>query len=71
MASIDQLNKIAIYCDQYNCKFHDEEISLKNYSQVERKSCTNCSHFTKNHTCQLDLIDKILSSLAMEQDLKS
>lgn len=71
MVSKDQLNKIAIYCDEYNCKFHDEEISLKNYAQVKRESCTNCSHFTKDHTCDLDLIDKVLSSLAMEQDLKS
>ena len=71
MASKDQLNKIAIYCDEYNCRIHDDEISLKNFAEVEKESCTNCSHFTKDHTCELDLIDKVLSSLAMEQDLKS
>ena len=71
MESKDQLNKIAIYCDKYKCKIHDEEISLKNIAEVERESCTNCVHFTRDHTCELDLIDKVLSSLAMEQDLKS
>ncbi|MBC8590038.1 hypothetical protein [Wansuia hejianensis] len=71
MASKDQLRKIAIYCDKYKCKIHDEEVSLKNISDVEYESCTNCVHFTKEHTCDLDLIDKILSSLAMELDLKS
>ncbi len=38
---------------------------------VEYKSCTNCIHFTNKHSCELDLIDKVLSSMAMEQDLKS
>lgn len=71
MASKDQLNKIAIYCDRYNCKIHDDEISLKNIAEVERESCTNCTHFTHEHTCELDLIDKVLSSLSMEEDLKS
>lgn len=71
MASKDQLNKIAIYCNKYDCKIHDEEISLKNYTEIEKASCTNCRHFTRDHTCELDLIDKVLSSLSMEQDLKS
>lgn len=71
MASKDQLHKIAIYCNKYNCKLHDEEISLKNFIEVEKESCTNCYHFTKDHTCDLDLIDKVLSSLSMENDLKS
>lgn len=71
MESKDQLNKIAIYCNSYRCKIHDEEVSIKNLAEVERESCTNCVHFTRKHTCELDLIDKVLSSLAMEQDLKS
>ncbi len=71
MASKEQLKKIALYCDEYNCKLHDEEVSLKNISDVQYESCTNCSHYTEEHTCDLDLIDKILSSLAMELDLKS
>lgn len=71
MESKDQLNKIAVFCDEYQCRIHDEEISLKNIAEVEKESCTNCKHFTRDHTCQLDLIDKVLSSMAMEQDLKS
>ncbi|HLS53713.1 MAG TPA: hypothetical protein VK031_07050 [Tissierellaceae bacterium] len=71
MASKDQLRKIAIYCDEYRNRIHDEEVSLKNMAQAEHVSCTNCVHFTREHTCELDLIDKVLSSLAMEQDLKS
>lgn len=71
MASKDQYNKIAIYCSRYDCKIHDEEISLKNFTEIEKESCTNCSHFTRDHTCELDLIDKVLSSLSMELDLKS
>ena len=71
MESKDPLNKIAMYCDKYNCKIHDEEVSLKNIAEVERESCTNCIHFTDEHKCELDLIDKVLSSLAMELDAKS
>ena len=71
MASKEQLRKIAIYCDEYKSKIHDEEISLKNIAEAEYISCTNCVHFTREHKCELNLIDKILSSLAMEQDLKS
>lgn len=71
MASKEQLQKIALYCDEYNCKIHDDEVSLSNITEVQNKSCTNCVNFTKNHNCQLDLIDKVLSSLAMELDLKS
>lgn len=71
MASKEQLRKIAIYCDSYNPHGEDE---LKNVSQLYDKkfeSCENCTHFTEKGKCELDLIDKVLSSLAMEQDLKS
>ncbi|MFY9213464.1 MAG: hypothetical protein ACOXZT_10510 [Tissierellaceae bacterium] len=71
MESKEQLNKIAMYCDKYRCRIHDDEISLKNIQEVERESCTNCVHFTSKKTCELDLIDQVLSSLAMENDLKS
>lgn len=71
MESKEQLNKIAVYCNSYRCKIHDEEVSLKNIAEVERASCTNCVHFTDEHTCDLDLIDKVLSALAMELDAKS
>lgn len=71
MASKEQLRKIAIYCDSYNPR---KESSLDMTSQVYEekfKSCENCSHFTKEGKCDVDLIDKVLTSLAMEQDLKS
>lgn len=71
MTSKEQLRKIAIYCDSYSPYGEDD---LKNVSQVSDKkfeSCENCTHFTKDRKCELDLIDKVLSSLAMEQDLKS
>lgn len=60
MASKEQLRKIAIYCDKYN------PISSK--SKIE--SCENCTHYTEEKICDIDLIDKVLSSLAMELDLK-
>ncbi|NLY66810.1 MAG: hypothetical protein GX069_04560 [Tissierellia bacterium] len=71
MASKEQLRKIAIYCDSYTPY---DEGELKNLSQKFDKnfeSCENCIHYTKDKKCELDLIDKVLSSLAMEQDLKS
>ncbi|GFN35049.1 hypothetical protein [Tepidimicrobium xylanilyticum] len=71
MASKEQLRKIAIYCDSYKPK---DRNSLNMTSQIyEEKfeSCENCSHYTEERKCELDLIDKVLSSLAMEHDLKS
>lgn len=70
MASKEQLRKIAIYCDSYNPKDND---SLKSSSEIyeeKYESCENCSHFTREGKCDIDLIDKVLSSLAMELDLK-
>ncbi|NMB28248.1 MAG: hypothetical protein GX987_09395 [Tissierellia bacterium] len=71
MASKEQLRKVAVYCDSYHLK---EDNSLKSSSDVyeqKYKSCENCSHFTKEGKCDIDLVDKVLSSLAMELDLKS
>jgi len=68
MQSREQLRKVAIYCDEYNPHADD---SLKSASGYEDTSCVYCSHFTREKTCDLDLIDPILSSLAMEEDLKS
>ena len=70
MASKEQLRKIAIYCDSYDTR---EDTSLQSSSDVyeeKYESCENCSHFTKDGKCDIDLIDKVLSSLAMELDLK-
>lgn len=74
MASKEQLRKIAIYCDSYTPK--EDENSLNLYSNInvydkKFESCENCTHFTKEGKCDIDLIDKVLSSLSMELDLKS
>ena len=70
MASIEQFRKIAVHCSQYSL---DEGITgfLTNISDEKFESCTNCEHFTNGHSCDLDLIDKVLSSLAMETEFKS
>ncbi len=69
MASKEQLRKIAIYCDSYKPRGdHSLNITSKLYDE-KFESCENCSHFTKEGKCDLDLIDKVLSSLAMEEDL--
>ncbi|HLR35512.1 MAG TPA: hypothetical protein VK071_09365 [Tissierellales bacterium] len=60
MASKEQLRKVAIYCDEYN----------SNTSKIETESCENCTHFTENRLCDIDLVDEVLSNLAMELDLK-
>lgn len=38
------------------------------FSVEDIKSCENCIHFTRDHKCDIDLVDKVLSSLAMELD---
>lgn len=70
MASLEQLRKVALYCDEY---FNDREESneLKSSYEQRYENCTNCTHYTNERKCELDLIDKTLSSMAMELDLKS
>lgn len=70
MASKEQLRKIAIYCDSYAPK--DENILNITSSVYEKKyeSCENCTHFTDEGKCDINLIDKVLSSMAMELDQK-
>lgn len=70
MTSKEQLRKIAIYCDSYNPKEEDTLNITSNVYEEKYESCENCSHFTKDGKCDIDLIDKVLSSLAMELDLK-
>lgn len=71
MASKEQLRKVAIYCDSYSLA---EDSSLKSSSDVyeeKYKTCENCSHYTRDKKCDVNLIGKTLSSMAMELDLKS
>ncbi len=70
MASKEQLRKIAMYCDEYNCK-NDDKLTLRNSSEDLHENCTNCTHFNEKGHCELDLIDKVLSSMSMEQQFKS
>lgn len=68
MASKEQLRKVATHCDEYNMS-EDFSVELSSDFSVENiKSCENCIHFTKDHKCDIDLVDKVLSSLAMELD---
>lgn len=57
MESKEQLRKIAIRCNEYEA------------GSENRESCLNCIHYVR-HVCELDLIDKVLSSMAMDLDLK-
>lgn len=59
MESLEQLRKIAIYCDEYD----------SNTKKTDIQSCSNCKHYL-NKRCELDLIDKVLTSLSMDLDLK-
>lgn len=71
MASKEQLRKIAIYCDSYRPRKTDSLDMTSQIYEEKFESCENCTHFTKEGKCNVDLIDKVLTSLAMEQDLKS
>lgn len=71
MASLEQLRKIALWCDKYNGETDKDSLSLKNSVEEKRESCTNCTHYTREGRCELDLIDKVLSSMSMELDFKS
>lgn len=62
MASKDQLRKVAQNCHEYT--------NNVDKSKIKFISCENCNHFTKEGKCDIDLVDKILSSLAMELDSK-
>lgn len=69
MESLEQLRKIAIYCDEYRSNL-GEKNNLRSSSQEESfESCTNCNNYSRGK-CELDLIDKVLSSLSMDLDLK-
>lgn len=70
MASKEQLRKIAIYCNSYTPQEEDILKISSNIYEEKYESCENCSHFTREGKCDIDLIDKVLSSLAMELDLK-
>lgn len=68
MASSEQLIKVAMNCSKYN----PEDFNTLSSSTSTKKdtlknpSCEHCTHYTAERRCNLDLIDKIMSSMAME-----
>ena len=71
MASQEQLRKIALCCNEYGpWKEVGLTSSVRSYED-KYENCINCNHYNKEGKCNLNLIDPILSSMAMELDLKS
>ena len=70
MESREQLMKIAHNCSRYDREADAAFASSVNIMGKEEISCESCGHFTREHTCELDLIDPILSNMAMELEDK-
>ncbi|WP_246565992.1 hypothetical protein [Tissierella simiarum] len=70
MASREQLRKIALYCDSYTPRENTELTSSADSYEEKFETCIKCGHYTREGKCDLDLVDKVLSSMAMELDLK-
>jgi len=70
MASKEQLRKVAAYCDSYSPKAENTLNISSNIYEEKYESCENCSHFTRDGKCDIDLFDEVLSNLAMELDSK-
>jgi len=70
IASIEQLRKVALYCDKYDPYRREFSSSARSYED-KYENCVNCNYYNKEGKCSLNLIDKILTSMAMELDLKS
>ncbi len=70
IASKEQLRKVALYCDEYN-PWRDNLVSSARAYEDKYENCVNCSHYTKEGKCDLNLIDPLLTSMSMELDLKS
>ncbi|QQY80107.1 hypothetical protein EDD65_10171 [Keratinibaculum paraultunense] len=70
MASKEQLRKIAIYCNSYAPKYEGILDITSSVYEEKYESCENCTHFTDEGKCDINLIDKVLSSMAMELDKK-
>lgn len=62
VANQEQLIKIAMNCSQYE----PSDNSFTSSTDIEEPSCEYCTHYTSDKRCNLDLIDRILSSMAME-----
>lgn len=71
IASTEQLRKVALYCNEYDPWREAALTSSARAYEDKYENCINCSHYTAENRCNLNLIDPILSSMAMELDLKS
>ncbi|MBU5427736.1 hypothetical protein KQI41_15205 [Tissierella pigra] len=70
MASKEQLRKVALYCNEYDPSRNELIDSARTYED-KYENCVNCNHYNKEGRCTLNLIDPILSSMAMDLNLKS
>lgn len=59
MESKEQLQQVAIHCSHF---MQVSEGGLQS-SVRSNTSCENCKHFTKDHRCDIDLIDKVLVNI--------
>ena len=65
MANKEQLIQVAKRCSQYNF------IGGKQFTSAitdNVPSCENCEHFTKDHKCDINLTDEILSNMDEKLD---
>lgn len=62
MASKEQLQAVASNCSQFRSVFEGTFTS----SVQPNSSCENCKHFTRNHKCDINLVDKILTRITDE-----
>ncbi|MFZ5968221.1 MAG: hypothetical protein ACOYVK_13740 [Bacillota bacterium] len=59
MASRDQLHAVASLCSEFDNVRGNEMTSAIGYNVT----CENCRHFTKDHKCDIDLVDEILVNM--------
>ncbi|EOD00060.1 hypothetical protein [Caldisalinibacter kiritimatiensis] len=64
MANKEQLRKVANRCSQYHFVGRDSMSFESNVLGETVRSCENCTHFTKERKCDINLVDEILSNMA-------
>ncbi|WZL73782.1 hypothetical protein QBE52_03335 [Clostridiaceae bacterium 35-E11] len=63
MASKEQLQAVANHCSQFQ-SVHEGTFQA---SLLSDRTCENCKHFTKEHQCDIDLVDEVLSTMANDE----
>jgi hypothetical protein len=64
MANKDQLRRVARNCSQYHFSGDDSSRFEAKIQGETVRSCENCSHFTEDHKCDINLTDRIISNMA-------